>query len=473
MDTLPHDDRMERALIGCLLLEPERAYEVAHLPITAFYSTRHRVIFRAMADVLAARRACDLPILFNYLVETGKIGDAGEYGYIAELVTEHSWRAGNLKHYADIITDMATRRDAIVGAVETARIAREEGVEAVRAKLQELARSLDDKNEHPFRCLDVAAAGRGEIPDVPWLVEGWLGEGDATLFGGEWGTGKSLVALDLCVSLAAGVPWMERIHVSRPVPCLYLDEENNPVNATRRLGRLLMGREIDGSGLPLVYGSKNRIKLDNARGTATVERLIDQHGIRVLVLDSFIRFGRLNANKNDELAAFFDTAIAPMIGRYGVSVVMLDHMRKPGQDDDKSDIAHRITGGADKSGFADNVWVIHGKRDETSRTFEARKNRWEDTLPPPLTTKWEVSEDDKAARITASDATLNAETAVLVALMNAGPSGLYATEIFDECERRQVPRRSVIRAVKRMAQSGSITKETLPGRRVRYAQPFR
>jgi RecA-family ATPase len=304
------------------------------------------------------------------------------------------------------------------------------------------------------------------------VVDGWLGLGDATLFGGEWGTGKSLIALDLALAIASGGDWLGRIRVAQKVPVLYLDEENNPVNATRRIARMIAGREMDpdsAAGLPLTYGTKNRIKLDVPAGYATIERLLVEKECKVVILDSFIRFGRLNASKNDELARFFDEAIAPLIGRYGCSVVMLDHMRKPNEGDDKTDIAHRITGGADKSGFADNVWVIHGKRDETTRTFEARKNRWEDTLQPPLTTTWEVSEDELSARITATDATLNAEAVVLGALLDAGSQGLFATELFDLAERRSVPKRTAIRTIKRLVRKGGATKLLLPGKRVRYS----
>jgi hypothetical protein len=469
-DALPHDDAVERALLGSVLLEPHRALDVASLPVTAFYSERHRVIFRGIAQTIAMHGTTDLVLLFRHLSDTSQVKAAGNASYLAQL---HSgaWTAANIKHYAGVLRDLEARRDAIVGAEAAGRMAQTEGVEAVRAAFATLTRRLDLESVHPFSCLDLAAAARGEIPEIPWIVEGWLGRGDATLFGGEWGTGKSLIALDLALAVVSGEPWLGRINVARAGPVLYLDEENNPVNATRRLSRMIAGRDLDqdtAARLPLVYGTKNRIKLDVAAGYATVERLIVEREIRVLILDSFIRFGRLNANKNDELAKFFDECISPLIGRYGLAVVMLDHMRKPNADDDKTDIAHRITGGADKSGFADNVWVIHGKRDETSRTFEARKNRWEDTLPPPMTTKWEVSEDEVSARITAKDAALDAETAILATLLDAGGQGIYATDLFEAAERRSIPKRTAIRTIKRMVRRGAATKLPLPGKRVKY-----
>ena len=469
-DTLPHDDGIERAILGSILREPHRAFEVASLPITAFYSARHRVIFRAMAENIAKCGTTDLYLLVNHLHDTDRIKDAGDASYLAAL-HGGSMIAANINHYATALRDLEARRDAIIGAEAAAALARSEGVEAVRAALATLTRRMERVTEHPFQCLDLASAARGIIPEVPWLVEGWLGQGDATLFAGEWGTGKSLVALDLALSIASGLDWLGRIRVVKPSSVLYLDEENNPVNATRRMARMIAGRDMDpeaAAQLPLTYGTKNRIKLDVPAGYATVERLLVEKECKVVILDSFIRFGRLNASKNDELARFFDEAVAPLIGRYGVTVVMLDHMRKPNQDDDKTDIAHRITGGSDKSGFADNVWVIHGKRDEATRVFEARKNRWEDSLQPPLTTTWEVSEDELSARITATDATLNAEAVVLSTLITSGSDGIFATDLYEAAERRSIPKRTAIRTVKRIVRRGGATKLDLPGNRVKY-----
>lgn len=467
---LPHDERIERALLGSILQEPHRAAEASSLPVTAFYSDKHRVLFRAIAEAFGRHGTADPTLIAYDLTESGKLDNAGGFAYL-ESVFQGSWRGQNLKHYVNVLLDLHSRREAIIGAEQAAKLARDEGVDAVRSALSNLARRIDENRPLTFHSLDLAAAARGVLPEIPWLVEGWLGAGDATLFGGEWGTGKSLIALDLALSLAAAIPWLGRIATIKSVPVLYLDEENNPVNASRRLARMISGRELgveQAERMPLIYGTKNRVKLDHPHGCATVERLVVDNEIKVIVLDSFIRFGRLNANKNDELAAFFDQAIAPLIGRYGCAVVMLDHMRKPGADDDKTDIAHRITGGSDKSGFADNVWVIHGRRDESSRTFEARKNRWEDTLPPPLTTTWEVSEDESSARVTAKDASLSAESVVLGALIDAGTGGAYASDLFDHGERKGVPRRTIIRTLKRLVKRENATRTDLPGKRVKY-----
>jgi RecA-family ATPase len=46
------------------------------------------------------------------------------------------------------------------------------------------------------------------IPERPWLVHGWIPDRTVTLLGGDGGTGKSLVSLQLMAACALGRPWL-------------------------------------------------------------------------------------------------------------------------------------------------------------------------------------------------------------------------------------------------------------------------
>lgn len=57
-----------------------------------------------------------------------------------------------------------------------------------------------------------------EAPEMEWIVENWLPAKVGTLFTGQGGTGKSLLAYQLAVSVAYGIPWLGlEIKQSRPV----------------------------------------------------------------------------------------------------------------------------------------------------------------------------------------------------------------------------------------------------------------
>ena len=46
------------------------------------------------------------------------------------------------------------------------------------------------------------------VPERDWLVPGLVPSGTVTLLGGDGGTGKSLVTLQLAAAIALGTPWL-------------------------------------------------------------------------------------------------------------------------------------------------------------------------------------------------------------------------------------------------------------------------
>jgi len=321
-----------------------------------------------------------------------------------------------------------------------------------------------------IRTVDVAAALNATLPPVPWIADGWLGEGDLVIFGGEWASGKSLIALDLAISVATGIHWMGRIPIAKTGPVLYVDEENNSRNVTRRLSRMIRGRNLDpdlAASIPLRYLTKNHLRLDAPNGLSTLRTEIETHRHVLVVLDSLIRFHGADENSNTDMAALFGEAIVPLATKYGCAFVVLDHMRKPSKDDERFDQGHRVRGAGDKAGVGDGLWTVEGDRETDSRTLSCRKNRWEDSLPPAMSTKWVTSEDETAAWIECKDATLSAEAAI-PSILAAYPSGMLASELYDRLIAQGTPKRSAIRTVKRLVSTGQIESRRERGRFVRY-----
>lgn len=467
----------ERALLSALFLDPARWDELtSDISEGSFTNTAHVSIFRAMRE--ARKSGLDLSPA-TILTELERVDDdwlwlkqGGIARTLANLtVSGIPSRAG--PSYARLVKEAEHKR-AILKAAAELQAAATNGASA--EDLARMFRSYSKKMEGVLaaaagiRAIDIAAALSGEVPPVPWIASGWLGEGDVVIFGGEWATGKSLIALDLSLSVASGLPWMGKIPVERPGPVLYVDEENNARNVNRRVARMIRGREIDpktADQLPLTYLTKNNFRLDTPRGLSGVRSEMDARRPTLVILDSLIRFHGGEENSNSDNAAFFGEAITPLATAYNCAFVILDHMRKPGKDDELHDTGHRIRGAGDKSGVADGVWTVEGDRETNSRTFSCRKNRWEDSLPPQLTTQWEVSDDDTAAWINCSDAVLGAEVTIL-RLLGDAPSGLLATALFEGCKARGVPARTATRAAVKMRERGAIEYRREPGRRVRY-----
>lgn len=88
-----------------------------------------------------------------------------------------------------------------------------------------------------------SALAKRPIPSREWHVEGLIPARTVTLLSGDGGTGKSLLALQLAVSTAAGLPWIGR--GATPGRVLFLSAEDDVDELHRRLADIL---DAEGAG---------------------------------------------------------------------------------------------------------------------------------------------------------------------------------------------------------------------------------
>jgi len=460
-DATPHNLEAEAALVSALMMDPGALPHAVALAPTAFYSERYRRIFLACAKAFARRGAVDPLLVRDELEESGELKSIGGIDELAKLTRPDGFTFQHAKHYVDILQREESRRDAFLAAHDLAKIAVEADAPAILAAFRDRAKRLEDGSPRAdLRRITMHDAAFGTVPPIPWIAEEWFGAGDSFVLAGEWGTGKSYLAVDLAISLAAGIPWLGHIHITAPMPVLFLDEENNEVNAKRRLHRMFRGRNLDpevAASLPIHYLTMNHIKLNTARGKSIIRREIEACGAKVVILDSMVRFARkVKSTDNDALAEFHDEAITPLKSDLGVTVFGLDHMRKPHEADDKADPAHRIQGGQEKSAFGDAIATFSRNRDGSRGELRASKVRWTESLPPIVATDFHTSEDEKAVWITGHDAAIDAELTIRDILTDAGHEGVRATALFKRAEARGANYKTVTRTVKRMAKRGAI-----------------
>lgn len=91
-----------------------------------------------------------------------------------------------------------------------------------------------------------AASLKGKpVPARQWLVHGMVPQKTVTLFSGDGGTGKSLLALQLAVAAVAGTPWLGRFVQQGPVVLISAEDDDEELH--RRLDDILTaeGRSYD------------------------------------------------------------------------------------------------------------------------------------------------------------------------------------------------------------------------------------
>ena len=107
------------------------------------------------------------------------------------------------------------------------------------------------------------------IPAREWLVDGLIPSGTVTLLGGDGGTGKSLVALQLAVAVATGGAWL-----GLPVTsgrALYISAEDDHDELHRRLADIV---RADGAAL----GELDNLTIRSLAGEDALLAMLDRSG---------------------------------------------------------------------------------------------------------------------------------------------------------------------------------------------------
>jgi hypothetical protein len=142
---------------------------------------------------------------------------------------------------------------------------------------------------------------REPAPPQLWHVPGLIPHRTVTLFSGDGGTGKSLLALQLAVATAAGREWLGRD--VQPGCCLYVSAEDDLDELHRRVERITHTQGIDLAQLdrlkimPLAgedavlasQGGRSNIIAATPLFACLVE-LVQEHRPRLVVLDTSADF---------------------------------------------------------------------------------------------------------------------------------------------------------------------------------------
>jgi replicative DNA helicase len=218
---LPHDDIMERSIIGAILNSDPQAGELLEL-LTArdLHDVRHRIIAQAALDLYSAGKCTDLLAVHDELTRSGRIEDAGGNAYVASLIDKQP-RTKDLLYVFRGLRRMALFR-------QTAHIARtvqqlsldqytfvreregsaesllDSAIEQFSNLARDLENSYDDGGSYfdaAVQALSVARQGtRLKIYTDVDRLDQWTGgfrEGELVVITAETGTGKSLFAAQI------------------------------------------------------------------------------------------------------------------------------------------------------------------------------------------------------------------------------------------------------------------------------------
>lgn len=336
----PHSAEAENAVLGGILLEPERLATIARLlKVDDFYLDRSQVLYSAMLALREAGERVDCLTLQAKLEHQGDFERIGGLAYLACLDGDLP-DLSRLENYAEIVQERSQLRQLILAAETTIRECMDGAGEQRTASeiLDRHSVALDRLRLNGLAASVPLAIPIGDLlamtlPPRRWIVEGLIQDRDVVMVHSWRGVGKTHFIYGLAYAIASGTPFL-RHQVSSPTPVLVCDGEMPREDIQERLAVIVEGAEVPPQA-PLLILSSDMLaeglpNLTTPEGQRIVERNLSRlgDGPRVLILDSLSTLCHSETPEND--AASWDEMQAWLLKlrRQGVTILICHHDSK-------------------------------------------------------------------------------------------------------------------------------------------------
>ena len=221
----PYSVEAEQSFLGALLLDNQAFDRITSLVVPDdFYRPEHRVIFKAIASLLAKDQPVDVLTLSHYLSQQGVLEGAGGLAYLAELA-QHAPGISNVVAYGEIVRDRSICRHLLFVAHQIAdRVFEPEGrtsqeileiaeqeifklsaehqsSQSGPQKLSDIVPSVVDKLDQLMQSKDGITGIASRYKDLDAMTSGLQG-GDLVIIAGRPSMGKTTFAMNIAENVA-------------------------------------------------------------------------------------------------------------------------------------------------------------------------------------------------------------------------------------------------------------------------------
>ena len=162
-----------------------------------------------------------------------------------------------------------------------------------------------------------------------WLIDGLWARQAVGIVGGEPKCGKSFLALDLAVAVAAGVPCLRRFAADQTGPVLLFAAEDAGHIVRARLESIAGAAGARFETLDIAVIDVPALRLDHRADRQRLVETVERVRPRLLVLDPLVRLHGVDENTVAE--------VAPILGflrdiqrRFETAILLVHHARKSG-----------------------------------------------------------------------------------------------------------------------------------------------
>ena len=389
----PQNLEAEQAVLGAMLLDWSSVNNViSMLQAESFFSYQNKLIFEAIVSLFRQNIHGDAITIINELSKNNKLQDAGGAAYIAAL-SDTVPTSANIQYYAQIVSDMAMRRDLIKMSDEIKSTSFDKSRES-RHILEEAEKkifSLSERNDSVqiheakgfvgeiINLIEDRYKRRGGYTGIPCgigtldtMTSGFQNE-ELIILGARPSIGKTAMALSM----------MQYIAVDKKIPCGFfslemsyqmigqrlLSQEARVPGTKLRSGMLSLGdfQKLQDAGgriynAPLYIVDQPNMQLLDLRAIA--RRMVVEKGIKIIFIDYIGLVATENPNaKVFEAQSEVSKSLKALARELKVPIVALCQVSRDAEGE-KPNLA-QLRGSGSIEQDADVVMFLHRARLES------------------------------------------------------------------------------------------------------------
>ena len=377
----PNSKIAEQCVLAALLFDNDNIVWplVSHLEKGDFYIPRHGIIFSAMASLIDQEQPVDIITTLEVLEKLDKLKSVGGLEYLKDLLKSNPTKI-NAKSYGDLIKEKSLRRQII-------RLGRDISDSALIAKTQSLTEIFNESDRAIGILRDKYITGdnqklvkfyfgenMGNTKQINWLIEDYLMANSVAVMFGPSGHGKSFLALDFMLHIAAGIPWHGR--ETQQGATLYICGEGRE----RIIPRIRVWEQYYNQSIDIPFGISDQPVLmleDNAIHNLmkSIDIAIEEvnQPVKMICIDTLARnFGDGDENSTRDMSKFVN-AVDDLRIRTGACTMIIHHTGV-------IDSTRARGNGALKAG-ADSEFIVE-KSDNDIITLSQTKQKDRPKIPP-------------------------------------------------------------------------------------------
>jgi 5S rRNA maturation endonuclease (ribonuclease M5) len=224
----------------------------------------------------------------------------------------------------------------------------------------------------------------GSVPEPEPILPGLLYKQEFTLLSATAKTGKSLLTLNLGLSVGSGSVFLGKYKAKQSKVLIVQFEVSNSALKKRieKMNKHILVNKEQGDE---IYICSSRFRIDESEGFEEFEGLIERYKPDLLIVDPFYCLHTKEENSSTSMSPIL-ASLRELALRYNMAIMLVHHQGKKSEGGG-SQVSHKARGSSSFGDVPDALWSMERGDGEAKLSFEMR-NR---AAPELLTMK--ISED--------------------------------------------------------------------------------